>query len=186
LSGNRREVRRVAFGGIVSALSLVCMFLSGIFPFAEYTCPALAGMLLTVLVMEFGQGTAWTAYGAVALLSLLLVPNRESSLLFCFFFGHYPILKALLERIPLRAAEWAVKIAVFNVCVLAAYGLMVYGLGMSAVLKDAAIGGLSLRASLILLLAAGNGVFVLYDVTLTRLIVMYCINLRPRLRRYFK
>lgn len=183
---NAKPIRRVAFGGITSALSLVCMFLSSLLPFAEYTCPALAGIALTALVIDFGKRTAYLAYAVVALLSLIIVPNKESALLFLFFFGYYPILKASLEQIHPRILEWAAKLAVFNAAILAAYWLMINALGMSQVLEDAAFAGFSLRLSLLLLLLLGNVTFVLFDHALTRLIALYCAKLRPRLQKHFR
>ena len=63
-----KPARRVAFGGILCALSLLSLFLSGIFPYAEYTCPALAVIFLMPLVSDYGRRTAGIAGGAISLL----------------------------------------------------------------------------------------------------------------------
>lgn len=181
-----KNTRRIAFGGVISAFSLVSMLLSGLFPLAEYTCPALAGMLLVALVIDFGKRTAWLAFGAVAILALVIVPNKESALMFAFLFGYYPILKASIEQVKSRILEWVLKFAVFNVAVVAAYWLMTNALGMVQVLEDAVIGSLTLPVSLALLLLAGNVTFGLYDVVLSRLIVLYCNRVRPRLQTLLK
>ncbi len=183
MSKHGMNVRKIAFGGVLSALSLVCMFLSALFPFAEYTCPALAGILLIALVIDFGKKTAWTAYGAVSLLSLLVVPNKESALLFLLFFGCYPILKSNLEHLKSRSAEWTVKILFFNISVLAAYWAVIYIFGMTEVLDDMTLG---LKYGALLLLLLGNVVFVIYDMALSRLVALYCSSLRPKLRPLLK
>lgn len=171
--------RRVAFGGIATGISLLCMFLSGIFPFAEYTCPALAGIILIALVIDFGKATAWVCYLAVALLSLIITPNKEAAMLFVFFLGYYPILKSYLERIKSRIAEWLVKLAIFNVMIVSAYLVIVYAFGMTEVLEEM---NEYFQYGVLLFLLAGNIVFVVYDFALTGLIAMYCQKLRPRLR----
>lgn len=171
--------RRVAFGGVAAGVSLLCMFLSGVFPFAEYTCPALAGTILIALVIDFGKATAWICYLAIALLSLFITPNKESAILFAGFLGYYPILKNHLEQIRFRPAEWLAKLAVFNIMIVASYLTLIYGFGMSEVMEE--LNEYS-RYGALLFLLAGNVVFVVYDLALTGLIAVYCQNIRPRLR----
>lgn len=48
-------------------------------PTTTYICPALAGVLLLPVVWEFGFRTGALLYLAVALLSLILSPNKEAS-----------------------------------------------------------------------------------------------------------
>lgn len=84
-------------GGIASALCLLLMILT-IIPIATYTMPALAGMVLIVVVIENGYSTAWMVYAAVGFLSLFICPDKEAAMLFVGFFGYYPILKGKLEK----------------------------------------------------------------------------------------
>lgn len=167
---------RIAYGGIVVGLSLVCMFFTGIFPFAEYALPALAGILLTVLVIEFGMKTALVAYLAVSLLSLVVTPNKEAALLFIFFLGYYPIIKAKLEKIKPFLIEWLVKLVTFNIAVTIAYFLIINVFGMSQVMEDFEF----MKMGIWVLLGAGNIVFVVYDIAITNLIDMYNTHIKPK------
>ena len=55
----RKELSfKVSLGGIVSALSLVLMIISGITISMEYAIPMITGALLMMLVVEFGKGFA--------------------------------------------------------------------------------------------------------------------------------
>ena len=92
-------------GGIASALCLLLMILT-IIPIATYTMPALAGMVLIVVVIENGYSTAWMVYAAVGFLSLFICPDKEAAMLFVGFFGYYPILKGKLEKIRVRMVEY--------------------------------------------------------------------------------
>lgn len=177
--------RRIAFGGILSALSLLCMFLSGLFPFAEYTCPAAAGILLVALVIDFGRKTACIAYAAVAFLSFFITSNKEAAVLFLFFLGYYPILKSLLEQVSSRVLEWVLKLACFNLMIILAYWIIIRFLGLTDVLESIRLGGFEIAAqyAVYVLLALGNITFILYDMALSRLILVYCQILRPRLKR---
>lgn len=101
----RRTTKSIAFGGVLSGLAVILMFLTGIFPFAEYALPAMAGALLIIMVIEYGYRYALLCFFAVAVLSLLVGPNKEAAVLFAGFFGYYPILKGVLERIKRRQLE---------------------------------------------------------------------------------
>lgn len=83
---------RVAFCGVLAALMIAVMLLGTMIPTTTYICPALAGVLLLPVVWEFGFRTGALLYLAVALLSLILSPNKEAALFFVLLFGWYPLL----------------------------------------------------------------------------------------------
>lgn len=171
---------RVAYSGIVVAVSLLFLFGATVFPYAEYALPALAGICLVILVIDFGYKNAVVAYVAVSLLAGILVPNKEAVILFIVFLGYYPILKSRLEQIKNHMLEWCAKLAIFNFAVLLSYYLMISVLGMTEVLAD--FEGFKYGIWVIWLL--GNAVFVLYDFALTRLISFYLIRIRPKYFRF--
>ena len=146
-----KQSLRIALGGIVSCLSLVMMFFTGVFPFAEYALPAISGVLLTVLVIEFGFRSALIAFAAVSFLSLVVTPNKEAVVLFIAFLGYYPIVKGKIETLRRKAVQWVV-------------------------MQDFAM----LKIGVWVLLALGNAVFFLYDVAVTRLISMYIFHIKPK------
>ena len=108
------ESRKIALSGVFGSLAAVLMLMGGILPLATYVAPALAGILIVPVAIEFGIKTGYVLYAAIGLLSLFVVPDKEMSLIFVFFLGFYPLLKASIERMRSRAAQWAVKLAVFN------------------------------------------------------------------------
>lgn len=182
MSRKSGHTKRIAFGGVITALCLAVMFLSGIFPFAEYAIPAIAGMFLVALVVDFGQKTAWICWGAVSLLSLIIVPNKEAALLFVCLFGPYPILKSSLEKLRSRTAEHIGKLAFFNLTVIGSYLLLIYAFGMVEVLDDMVLFGIPMVWNLLLLLGLGNLAFLLYEYVLTGMISTYLQIIRPRLK----
>lgn len=174
---------KIAYGGVVAALSLSAMFATGIFPFAEYALPALAGIFLVALVVEFGYRTGIVAYVAVGLLSLIVTPNKEASVLFIVFLGYYPVLKGRIESMKSRAVEWLIKIGWFNFALLLGYYLMVQVLGMTELMEDFAFA----KYGLWMIWLLGNAVFVIYDLALTRVISMFIMQIRPKyLKRLMK
>ena len=64
--------QKVALGGMVTALSIVLMFFTGIFPFAMFALPGIAGVLLVLIVMELGRKYALVVYIGVSILSIFI------------------------------------------------------------------------------------------------------------------
>ena len=170
----------IALCGIVSALCIVCMFLTGLIPFATYALPALAGVLLIAVVMEKGKRWAALVYVVVSLLSFILAPDLEAKLMFVCFFGYYPILKALFEGMHRPRFAFCLKLAVFNVAVIAVYFILRALGGLSP--DEFEIFGKSLP---LIFLIAGNLIFLLYDYALTCLAATYARRLQPKLHRLF-
>ena len=63
---------RVALGGIITALCLFLMFLTGVMPLLYLALPMVAGALLLIIVEEIGSGWAVLTYAAVSLLSVFV------------------------------------------------------------------------------------------------------------------
>ena len=194
-----RQSAKVALGVILCALSLVCLLLT-ILPISEMGLPALAGAVLIPIILEIGVKWGWMSYACVALLSLLITPSMEAKVLFIAFFGYYPVLKALIERLrkhrmdlaqcslfllelttALIRLEWIIKLAVFNLTMIGAYWIMLTFLGLPA--DSFEIFGLDLP---FVILAIGNVAFVLYDIALTGVITTYLRVLQPKLARLFR
>ncbi len=179
-----KRTARVAWSGLMGALSLACLLLT-VFPFATYALPALASVFLMPVVIECGRRWAVAVYTSVALLALLITPDIEARLLFVAFFGYYPIVKSFAESRRSRVAEWGIKFLVFNAAVVAAYALLsVVGFSLEAFRIDGV--ALPLAGFLLVFLLLGNVVFLLYDITLTRLIPLYFSRFQPLLRRLFR
>ncbi len=173
----KTRTKAIAFGGVLSGLAVVLMLMTGLFPFAEYSLPAMAGALLIAMVIEYGYRRALLCYLAVAILSLILAPGKEAAVLFAGFFGYYPILKGKFETIKSRAGEWILKLVVFNAAVVLSYLIFIFVFQGQAVLEEFGEFG---QYGAVLFLVAGNGVFLLFDLALTRVIGMYLHVLQPR------
>ncbi len=175
-----KQSGKVALGGILCALSLVCMLLT-VLPVSQMGLPALAGAVLIPVVLEIGVKWGWAAYASVGLLSLLICPSMEAKVLFIAFFGYYPVLKSQIERLRKGWLEWILKLALFNATMVASYWLMLKVFGLPE--DSFEIFGFNLP---LVVLAIGNVAFVLYDVALTGVITTYLRALQPKLRRLFR
>ena len=172
---------RTALGGIIAALSVTMMLLTTVIPVLSYALPAIAGVLLILIVIEVDKTWAFGVYAAVSLLSLLILPDKEAAMMYVFFFGHYPIMKAILEGKCKGFVLWLFKFLLFNVSVVAAYLIIIYVFQlpfeeMEEYGKWAVYG----------LLGLGNIVFVVYDIALSRLVMLYELKLRHFVRHLFR
>lgn len=174
-----RKSARVAFCGILSALTVVIMLLS-YFPSFTYAIPATAGVLFAVIVIEIDARWAFVAYIATSILCFLFA-EKEAALLFIFFFGYYPIIKGLIERRHSRPIEYGIKFAVFNVAIVIAYLLIINVFGIP--FDDMGMFG---KYAAWAMLIAGNVVFFVYDIAVSRLLTGYYHMLHPRIKRLFK
>ncbi|ADU26617.1 hypothetical protein [Ethanoligenens harbinense] len=169
-----KQARGVALGGMLTALSLVLLVLAGVLPMMQLVFPAVAGLLLVVVVLELHIKWAWGIFAAVTLLGLLLCPDKSVVVYYVFFFGHYPLLKNYIERLRSRAVQWLVKIPLFNACIILAYLAIAKLFGVPEDL---------LRYGYPFALALANAAFILYDIALSRLIVTYIYRVRKLLHR---
>ena len=172
---------KIALGGLLTALGVVLMFLTGLIPIGTYALPAIAGVLLIVAMIEIGAKWAWMIYAAVAVLSLLFAADKEAALLFVLFFGYYPVLKSFLERISNKVLSWISKFAVFNVAVVACFFLAVNFLQLPE--DSFTVFGIYLPWVFLIL---GNAVFLIYDIALSGLVATYVEKLHHRVTKTLK
>ena len=171
---------KVALCGVVAALTVVLMLFEGLVSVASVAIPAVAGCLLIPIVAEAGLGHAFGAYGAAAVLVLLLAPDREAALIYVLFIGYYPALFAVVSKIKSRILLWGAKLMIFNAAAIAEGLLAIYVLGIP--FEDFPLLG---GWGPVVLLALANLVFVLYDYVLAGLIGQYYRRFYGKLGRMF-
>lgn len=176
-----KQSMKLAFCGVMAALSTVILFLTGVAPTATLALPAIAGCLLIPVVVEAGRSWAMGVYGVCSVLSFLLVPDREAFLFYLLFFGYYPVLFAVLGRIANKALRYVAKFLVFNAALAVEVLLSVYVLGIP--LETFSILG---PVGPVVLWVGANAVFVVFDLAFEGLIVQYLYRLHPRVGKMLK
>lgn len=169
----RTAIRTLTLGAMLTALGVVCLYLSSMMPTMRLSLVALAGLLPCVMVLTGGIGSGFAAYGATAVLAFLIVPNKSAALLYLVMFGHYPMVKSLAERTGNRVLEWLIKLAVFNL------SLTVIVLFARTLLGE--MFGAEWATWLIYL--GGNAGFVLYDFAFSGLILVFNSKFGKMLRK---
>lgn len=171
---------RVALGGIVSALCLTAMFFAGIMPALYLVLPMIAGVLMMIIAVEVSTGWAWLTYIAVGLLSLFITFDKEAALIFIMLFGHYPILKFYIDRIPVCFFRRIIKFLIFNVCILMYFFVTVYIFGLDQMLEEFDEIG---RYGAYIMLGLCNIIFAMYDMNLNACHNIYKNKIMPKFRR---
>lgn len=171
-----------ALGGIVTALSVLFMFLSSLLPFMTYVVPAFAGLLLIVTVKETDLKWSVYIYIAVSALSLLVIADKESAVMYTFFFGYYPILyKVLQDKVKNKLFKTILKFVIFNISIILGYLFTVFVFAIP--IDEMEEFG---KYTNLVLLALGNLTFIFYDILITNLSYMYDKLWKKQINKIFK
>lgn len=172
---------RLAFCSVVTALCAAVMFMTGIVPAGEYALPALSGVMMIPVVVEFGPGWGMLVYAAVSILSFFVAADKEAVLCFILFFGYYPALKAVLEKACSRVVCFILKFIIFNATMVAEFFIAVNILGLPG--DSLTFFGVYVPWAFLVL---GDIVFLLYDYALSLLVVSYYRKFSRKIKRWFK
>lgn len=157
----RNSAKEIAIGGLMAALAIVIMCLGGLIPFATFVCPMLCCLITKLVLQLCGKRIAWAWYGAVAILSVLMAPDKEAAAVFVFL-GYYPIVKPWMDRQKLC---WLWKGLLFNTAILLMYAILIHLLGLGDIAADYEEAGTVMTIVMLLL---GNVTFFMLDLVLGR------------------
>ncbi len=90
--------RKITIGAMVTALSLVFLYVASITPAWDYACYFLCSVFIYALTAEKAYVTACISFIATSVIAFLLVSNRMSVLYYVFLLGHYGIFMTLIDQ----------------------------------------------------------------------------------------
>ena len=131
----RSHASRIAFGGMMTAVAVVVMSLGSLIPVNTYVCPVLCILIHRIVLERCGRRLSWCYYLAVAILSLLLAPDREAALVYLCM-GYYPMIRPVFQRLRPEFLSTAAKLVFFTLAGGISYGLLMLVLGVDAVLAE--------------------------------------------------
>ena len=158
----RNDIRKITLGGLLAAVAVVIMCLGGLIPIATYVCPMLCSVTQFVVMRFCGRRIGWAWFAVVAMLSLLLGPDKEAAMVFLAI-GYYPLVKPVLEKHRFSII-W--KFLLFDGTMAIAYAAMAWLLGMGEVIAENMELGV---IGLVVILVLGNLTFLLLDRLLDRM-----------------
>lgn len=152
-----KKAKHTAMCGMMTALSVVLMSLTTFLPVLMYVLPIITGVIVLIASDIGNKKWGMGVYFATAVLSLLLITDKEAALTYALFFGYYPLIRDFIQKLP-KALRVILKFLMFN-CAAVLIGVAgVYVFGFSAE-EYSEFGSLTIP----LLLGLANVVFVMYD-----------------------
>lgn len=168
---SKGNTKRLTFCALMTALSLLLLFLGVLLPGGDMAMCALAGLPVAAAVIRYDLGAGALTFAASGLLALLVLPDKGIALFYVLVFGAYALLKSLIERLHRLLWEWALKLA---------YGSAVTALFVF-VLPEVLAGQAEIPPWAPALLFFGIlAVFVLYDLALSRLLTSFAHRIRGK------
>jgi len=157
-----KRTRTLTLSALFSALAVVSLYVASVWPTGQLGLAALASLFVAAAVIESGLKRGALVFIVSSALSMLIVPNRVAPLIYILFFGYYPLVKSLIERIRSKAVQWALKLLVFNASLTIVWFL----------LREFII-GFDRPVPLFLIYLAGSVVFLIFDYGLSKVIWLY-------------
>ena len=164
-----KKTRRLTLSALFSALAFAFLYFSSIWPTGQPGLVAAASLFVAAAVVEAGPVYGLYVFLVSSALSLVFTPNRLPTLLYISFFGHYPIIKSLIERLRMVWLQWALKLMVFNLSLTACW----------YALKELVYDFRGVNVHIALIYLSGSLLFALFDYGFTKVICFY-LNRVPR------
>ena len=166
MKSSTKKVTRLA---LLTALGTVFLLLANVLPTGRLALLAVSSFPVCAALLTYGAGWAAGIYVLISLLSLLLFPGT-AVIAFAAFFGYYPVVKSLLERMHNAALVWVLKYALY-VVVFLFYWILV---SRMVILEPGTM-------PVYLLAIVGAAAFFVYDRCYSVLIQLYL----QKIARYF-
>ncbi len=169
---------RIALGGIIASLCMMSMFLTGVIPMFYLLLPMICSGLIAIMAIETSPYWGFLTYVSVGLLSIFVTPNKDAALVFILFFGYYPLLRPILERLHMPPLAFLIRLAVFNAAVLVFFYGSIYLLGADELLESLGRYG---KYGGWIMLGIANVMFLSYDYLISIFPSAYRKVLKPRI-----
>ena len=160
----------MALSALFSALTVIILYFASIWPTGQIGLVAAASMFAAAAVIETGLLSGVYVFVVSSALGMLVIPDRAAPLLYILFFGYYPVIKSLIERIGWIAVQWILKLLAFNAALTVIWFLvreLVFDFGEGV-------------PGMIIIYLAGNAVFTLFDYGFTKVIWFYIYRVKRR------
>lgn len=170
------KTKCIAVCATLSALGVTILWLGAIIDVLDMTAAMFASILVVIPVTEYGKYWPWLTYGVTAALALIILPNKLPAIIYLLV-GYYPAVKRRFERLR-KIPALIGKFGFFNVVLTV---IVIFCHFFLPNVDLSLIPGLGNVWTYVVLYACGNFTFFLYDLMLSRIIVLYILRLRDKL-----
>ena len=154
----KTEIKKLSLSAIICALSAAICVVGNILSIADLTACAVASGILYLSKSELSGKYPFLIYAVTSMLLLIIFPTSGATIFYISFFGIYPIVKNLIEKLP-KITIYLVKLLLFNGVMLLLFRFASFLFIAEGEAKDVPL----LIAALIL----ANVFFFVYDIALT-------------------
>ena len=158
-----RKTRTLTLSGLLTASCIVLLYFASVWPTGQVGFAALSSLFVTAAVIEAGVFSGVCVYILGSFIGILLLPEKSAPILFAVFFGYYPIIKSLSEKITNIIMAWVCKLAVFNAALTTLW----------FILRRLFFHFGDFTQGIPILYLAGNAVFILFDYGYSKVIWLY-------------
>ena len=116
-----KSTKKLTLSALLCALGVVFMAMGSVIDVLDLTVCALASLLVVFVYLELGTRYAIGVYRCTSSAALIVGPSKLLCFEYILLFGGYPLLKALIERLP-RWLWIIVKLAFINAIMRGKYG----------------------------------------------------------------
>ncbi len=180
----------IAFGGILTAISVILLYLTRLIPTNTLTLLALLSFIPPIALMEKGLKIAVLVYICTAISSFLFAP-LNISLLYILLFGIYGIIKGFIERMNRPLIEVILKLVFFNIAFLVTFFLFKGLLGIdfesifNKFLSYFSHDLLNSTSKFVIIYLLFQPAFLIYDYALTLLVGYYDDYIKKYIKQGF-
>lgn len=162
--------RRIAYAGVIAALSVALLYLVYVLPTMRLSVLFVVSLLPVIMAYERRWTDGLFAFATTALVAVLLIGPRGIWLFYVVFFGWYGVVRELVLVKLGRIWTWAIMAVLFNIVLFAMYFLA------KELLLD-------LKLPAALLIPAAEGAFIAFELLFTACRGYYITRIRKLLFR---
>lgn len=162
-----RSSAQIAYEGLLTALSVVLLWIAAAVPAIGWGGCICAGVLPAVMISHRKVKAGVIIYISAALLSLILVPSKRYAVAYILFFGIYPLIKYAIEQFHNLPLEWLLKMLYAAVALAALWIILKMGLIV--------LGSKLSNQPVFILVLLFFVSFIIYDIIFSKMIALFII-----------
>ncbi len=160
----KEKTKRTAVSGLLTALSVILMLPTLVIPVFTYVSPMVSGIINIPVTKISGKKFAWGVYFATSFITMILLSDKEASLLYIMFFGYFPIIYKDINKLKKIPAA-VIKFVLFNLSTVSSSLAAIY-IFKVPVEEFTDMG----KYSVLILLLLGNVALIFYDIAIKKYI----------------
>jgi len=168
-----RKTRTLTLSALFSAFTVIILYIASVWPSGQIGLVAAASLFVAAAVIESGLVPGVYVFAASSIIAMLMIPNRAAPILYIAFFGFYPVLKSLIERLRGTILQWVLKLLVFNISLTVLWFL----------LRELFFSLEGFSPHIILVYLGGSVIFAMFDYGFTKMIWFYINRISRKMRK---